>query len=1367
MQLNHRNRIISSVIVLFIILTEATAKTQFTGRLFTTHDGLPANQVHHLVQDKSGFIWLGTPNGLCRFDGYSFINLTTIGVGNGKVNANIGTIHLDEKNNLMWLRTATFHYACYDLQKEQFLDYSGEYDPQKTFQRFIAEDGGIWMYESYKGIRHVAYKKGRLESKDYTIEHGNLPNVRIKRLLKDEQRGMWVMTDKGLFYIDQRGTLQVIAKGKNIMMGNHWKDITLFLTEEGHVLVFNKEGKQIKDITIPSKYYNHDDVNGNIIWQDKWVIMTRSTVITMNCNDFTFEKPDGLQMLFGIPLDDEDGNQWVSDKDGILHLFPQYGPHKTFRLLHDKGYTFARKRRFSSMSGTDGKFYIATYGNGLFVYDPISGQTDHYTANDKNAFLASNYLTSITKDKQGNIWICQEDAGLVLLEKKQYPTIRQIYPAVDQQGEMSNYINRIWREKSGNVLFSTLSRHIYQLNPQTWTITPIGTISFDEVQTDRVNDTYGRTWIGTWENGLYLEYTDSTGKIKRKSFLTKSATESRINALTIDSNGLLWIATYNGLYVLNSRQKDIDEKSFFHYDSSDGLPSNNILCILALNDGSLWAGGQGTGVVKCTFNEKRELFTHIISTQQGLANNNVHSLIADNNGQIWAGTDEALSCIYPKELKAISYQTGESLLSRLYSNNSSLKLDDGKLMFGTHDGLTIITPLLEDVQIKRPTKVSVTNIDIEGISIYESEQNINLFNSNGCIKLAYDENSLTFHFSNFDYANIGQTMYQFYLEGIDKGWREPSTQYSVDYGNLPPGHYTFHLRTSEDGEETTLDITIQQPWYNTWWAWFLYLIIFGTAAWYVYRNWRERFRLHQQMKIEKEVSEFRANFFTQVAHEFRTPLAIISGAVDKLGEEGNTQRKPMQTAKRGVRRLTQLVNQLMEFRKINTGNLRLQVEQGEIIGFIRDIYQDFWNAAQQKEQTITFTPFDKKYETIFDRHILDTITYNLFSNAVKYTPQRGTINIRLKKDDGLMQLIVEDSGPGIDPQREQELFQPFMHGYASQGGMGIGLYTAYKMAQTHKGNLAYSSSETYGGSKFTLTLPADDNSYTSNDYKNQTAIEKKDGPQEQAEQLIREMQPQALNEQHITIIEDDPDMLEQIKTEVGVYFHIDGYTNGQSGIEGMKSQKPSLLICDVMLPDINGYDIVKKLKADEELKDIPVIMLTALDDEKHQIKGYEAGADDYMVKPCNYRILMARAFQLIRWSEKKESEDAPTRKVVSVETESTPTILTNTADKRFLERINAIVSQHISDPDFNIDQMAELMRMGRTKLYGKVKELTGMSPNKLFMSERMRMAAELLEDGELNISEIGYQVGIPDASYFNKCFKQHFGVAPSKYRKGS
>ena len=1365
-------------VILLLLLFSATgimAEVKLTGRSITTRDGLPSNRINDMIQDKTGYIWLGTSNGLCRYDGYSFMNLQTLGNGHDHTIGNVGTIHLDEKNGLMWIRTATFNYACYDLQRGCFINYYGTCDPHKTFERFITEEDGIWMYEAHAGIRHVTYRNGKFECRDYTKENGSLPKSRIKRLRADAEGHVWALTDNGLLRKNDKNEFVQIVKDGDFMTWNSWKDKCFFLTRDNRVLIFNLHGKQVGQAAVPAEYGNMGGINGNFIWQDKWIIMTRTSVIAMDCSTLKFEKPAAWQMNYGIALDQIDGNIWVSDRNGKLWLFPQKGDVRSFDFIHDSGYNVARKRNFATIRGDDGRFYIATYGNGLFIYNPQNGQTEHYSANDQHPIINSNYLTNIHQDRDGNIWIGQEDAGIVRISQSDLANTTILLPDPNNRGEKTNYIMNFSKEKDGSIIVSTKSTKMFRLFPNNGNIIQTETIASNALHTDSISDQAGRTWIATWEQGLLMASNES-GKRKEVGFLTSSTSESRINTLAIDQKGILWVGTYNGIYYTDTRQKNITNESFKQIGIKDGLTSNDIVCLLTAKDGSTWAGGVGTGLIRCRLQgESVDIF--ILSSKQGLANNNVHSLAEDNEGNIWAGTDDAITYVDAKRLKPTNFQVGTTMLNNIYSDDCAITLDDGRILFGTHDGITVINPKDKRTVSNKETKAYITNIEINGTSIFNDDlyEELRMMND---IVLDYNENSLTFYISSFDFAPTEMATYQYYLKGIDRDWREPSTQYSVDYGNLPPGNYTFYLRTGENGEVSTLDITIRQPWYNTWWAWLIYLTLIGSIAGIFYRHKRREFKLHQQMKIDKQVSEFRANFFTQVAHEFRTPLAIIQGAVDKLNEEGNTQKKPIQTAKRGVRRLSQLVNQLMEFRKINTGNLRLGVEKGDIVGFVRDIYQDFWNAAQQKELALTYTPFDKRYDTVFDRHILDTITYNLFSNAIKYTPQHGTISIRLKRDNGKLQLIVEDSGPGIDQAREQELFKPFMHGYASQGGMGIGLYTAYRMAQTHKGSLTYSRSEVLGGSKFTFSLPDDESSYEVEDYKTVTAIEKPKESKGQLEQTILEMLPQALNNHHIAIIEDDTDMLEQIKSEIGVYFIVDSYTDGKSGLNGLLAAPPSLLVCDVMLPDMSGYDIVKQIRQHDTLRNIPTIMLTALDDERHQIKGYEAGADDYMVKPCNYHILIARIVQLIKWNRRSESrgqtpdsaetmtQGASPHDSDSQQAESDSTLLiTSKADKRLLEKINTIIAQHLSDSSFSVDQMAEMMKMGRTKFYGKVKELTGESPNKLLMSERMRLAARLLEEGELNISEISYRVGIEDASYFNKCFKQHFGMSPSQYKK--
>ena len=1371
--MTNKLKIALTFVLCTVLLSKSYGEKRLTSRVVTTINGLPTNRVNDMVQDRDGYLWFGTSNGLCRYDGYSFLTFPTIGTGGGTTNANVGTIHIDEKNQLMWLRSATFNYACYDLRRKQFVDYTGMCDAQKIFERFYPEEGGIWMYEANAGMRHVTYRDGKFTCRDYTQADGSLPVSKVRRLKADGAGNIWILTDNGLLRADKNGNLQQVVKSGDFMMLNHWKDKVFALSRDGRVLVFNNQGKLLREVRVPSEYGNMGRVNGNIVWHNKWLMMTRTSVIVMDCQKLTFEKPQDCQMEYGIVLDEYSGNFWVADKYGTLTLFPAVGQAKKFPLLHEHDFAITRKRNFSTVMGATGKFYIATYGNGLFVYDPKGGDVTHYTASDQHPIIGTDYLTNIHVDGSGNIWIGQEDAGIVCLTESRQPNTAHLLPDPLHPGMKTNYITRMAKTQDGRVLLETQSRNLYLYNPKASTIVNAESAFSNSTVLDSVTDKRGRTWLATWEKGLIMQQQGKNGKIQETSFLTRSTSESRIYDLAIDKQDILWAATEYGVYAIDTKAKTISEEAFLHIGVKEGLPSNSIFCILPSKNGQVLIGGQGTGVVKMTYNAEGDFVLETVSTKQGLNSNNIHSLTEDRLGYVWAATDDGISMIDMKTRQVVNYQVGSTLLRNIYSDRCALTLDDnGMILFGTHDGITTLIPNGERPEQVQAKKATITDIDINGKSIFHDEQYEDMRMMDDKISFAHNENSLIIHFSCFDYAHAERTMYQFYLEGVDQGWREETTQHSVEYSNLLPGKYIFHLRTNEDGEETILTIVIREPWYNTWWAWMLYLIIIGTGVAIFYRQKREQFKMRQQIMVEKKVAEFRTNFFTQVAHEFRTPIAIISGAVDKLEATGDGQRKPLQTAKRGVKRLSKLVNLFLEFRKINTGNLRLGVENGDIVSFVRDIYQDFWNAAQQKELQMTFMPSEKKYDMVFDRHIVDTITYNLLSNAVKYTPQGGSVQVRFGVFDGNAVLTVEDSGPGIDANRMQQLFKPFMHGYASQGGMGIGLYTAQMMAQTHKGTLTYEPSARLGGAKFKLTLPTDEALYEAADYKQATVIETKEKTDTQAEEVIKEMLPKALNDKTIAIIEDDLDMLEQIKTEVGVYFNVVGYSNGKSGLEGLMNEAPSLLICDVMLPDTNGYDIVKQIRANDALKQIPVIMLTALDDEKHQIKGYEAGAEDYMVKPCNYRILMARVIQLIKWREeqmrlapaveKTETADDPSS--VSSAPSASP-IITSQADKRFQDKVYSIVAQNISNSEFSIDMMAEQMHMGRTKLYGKVKELTGMSPNKLLVSERMRIAADMLADGELNISEIAYKVGFPEASYFNKCFKQYYGVAPSKYRK--
>lgn len=647
----------------------------------------------------------------------------------------------------------------------------------------------------------------------------------------------------------------------------------------------------------------------------------------------------------------------------------------------------------------------------------------------------------------------------------------------------------------------------------------------------------------------------------------------------------------------------------------------------------------------------------------------------------------------------------------------------------------------------------ITDLAINGISIYEAENEQFLtkaLNYTREISLPHDKNSLNIHFSNFDYPHIQNAMYQYYLEGIDNTWRPMTSINHAEFSDLNPGSYTLHIRTrigsNQWSEETLLHITICQPWYNTVWAWCIYLLIICGAGVLYYRSWLRNFELNQQIALEKQMSDFRINFFTHISHEFRTPLAIIQSAVEKMMTkgEGYTSKNSIYTLSRGTKRLQRLINQLMEFRKINTGNMKLNVEKGEIIGFVRAIYNDLYTVAKQKDVTMNFTPWTSNHEMLFDQEKVETIVYNLLSNAVKYTPDKGIISVKLYLENNIVFFSVEDNGPGIKPEREADLFKPFMHGYASKGGMGIGLYTAHQMAEIHKGSLTYERSKDFGGSRFCLALPNDAGKYQPEDIIEKKALDDHSINKDEIEMIVKEMTPKAINNVTVMVIEDDPDMLEQIKSELSVYFHVETFMNGKTGYENIRKIKPALLISDIQLPEMIAralqfvaMELKAKQKAEEKAQQEKALGQETTLKENAPLEKAELSS-------CGEVILVKPVKEL------KKNE---------------PTLLMSTLDKKFKDKLEVIVAQHIGDNNFNVDRLAELLCLGRTTVYNRTKSIMGVSPNIYIQNERLRIAAKLLLEGEYTVSEISEKVGFSDSTYFYKCFKNKFGIAPSKYGK--
>lgn len=1366
---------------------------QLYSRHITTADGLSGNTINEMVQDSEGYIWMATNNGLSRYDGYGTVNYSSVACDDSQyLQARIGRIYTDNDRKLLWLNTSTYQVACYDLRQARFVDWTGRGEWHSSFSKMMLTRQGMVVYGSSLGAR-IGEKAIAL------------PDVNVLTVVEDSAGTVWLPTRRGIATLDD-----IVDKSRNVIAASSGRE-ALFLTTDGEVLKSNVQTHRLEHFAdIPVSVGRPQKVNVSFVWQGKWLLFAPEGTYAVDLQTGITSRPQPLeqhslatggtqqwQVANGLNQGTCEGYHFVGTRSGELWIFPDKGQAQHFQLIDNAQQTTNKGWLFHVAKDAHGHLFIATYGAGLYVYDIDDGTMSHYTADDHRPIIDSDYLMSAMTDRQGNIWIGSETAGAYCLTAGRGNAARYLVPPSNSDGEWGRTVTSVMANPDGTITTGMRNGRIYSIDASTAEMA-----HYARQQTVAVaslfTDSKGRRWMGTWGNGLFVD-----GQQTSLNDSITNASVGFVSNFAEDSKGNIWVSTWNyGIFCCNSdgsvRQVKYDDINLNRVNdieiTADGtlwMATNGGLCRLSadgsqavfnstnsafttdethsllLTGDTLWVTTSGGLLQGKTTADGQFSIIKTYSTADGLSNDNTAAAIQDLNGNIWVGSEDGISRIVPDEGTVSSYRFARTAQGNISSKQCAVRMADGRLLFGTADGLLVIDP--QEFGKAEMPHLHITNMTVNGTR----------YLANRPTELNHWQNSLWFTFTSFEYNSQQRPVFQYYLEGKERQWQNTTEKNYANYNELSPGHYVFHVRTLNAAgqwqQEETVAFTILQPWYNRWWAWALYALVLSLAVLYVYRNWRERFRLHQQMTMERQMSELRQNLFTNVTHEFRTPLAIIKGAVDKLAEDGSN-KTARQTAQRATNRMLRMVNQFLEFRKIRTGKLRLQVEEGDLSTFVRDIVSDLWIIANRRNQQLSFVPAERHTTAVFDPQLVETIVYNLLSNAIKYTPEQGDIVVRLKRSPSTAErgvesgedfvLTVEDNGPGISEEQQRDLFQPFMNGYAAKGGMGIGLYTSHQMATLHHGTLTYQQASDKGGSRFTLTLPAND-CYTEEEHrvKGDTAVQTaNETPQEDTTvETTTELMGEALNDYLVVIIEDNPDMMQQIKTEVGVYFKTACFADGRQALDGIAAmmkddsqQQPSLVLCDIMLPDMTGYDIVGQLRADETTAALPVIMLTSLSDESNQIKAYKAGVDDYMVKPCNFRLLTARMVQLIKWNRQ------PARKP-----EEAAIILEGKIDKVFLEKLEMLTFKHLAEETFTVDRLAEMMSMGRTKFYGKVKELTGMSPNKYLQEARMRRAGELLLEGEYTIAEVSYKVGIQDPSYFNKLFKAHFGVVPSKYGRSS
>ncbi len=1296
------------LIILAILSMRCTmaGAQEIHARHFTMETGLPSNDIWCVEVDDKGFLWMGSVDGLYRFDGnlfHQFRKGSDLGT-QWVPDLHIGSIRRWQQHYLI-LQTQAKQFACFDTDSNAFIDLLGSFSDSSFVNTYISPDRLIL----------------------------GLPSGRVICILPDRQNGF----------------AQTLSEDRR------FRD-TLYI-----------HGKLI-DFEGTSRSFIIDNVGNPII------------------------------------IDNKSDTIWYIDRIHSERVIP-------LKVFEHKFGQVTYNRRYRICTDTQRQLiWISTDGCGITLYDQQSEQQyqfGQFDDSDQEHLISTNFVNGICLDDFGNLWVALEYSGLSYLMHKNDPSRSFLLETNSHnlEANMTDVLSPIGSDAIGivsragdcyvtdSVMSSPAQKVHHQVDYRCFAKDPdqrvwigtrrhgllVGGQSYrhsdsdpnsisDDYITQIVRDHSGSMWVTTHDHGIDLaEYSSIRDRL---SFTNFPLAGHRIETVLLDSRNRMWIGAKSGLYLFTPD----NPHTYYHPALPDSLMEFEITSIIELEADHFIIGTFGAGICELEVHDHDCSLVRSFSVANGLSSNNVSAMQVDELGQIWIATTQGISILNPSSSN-LKYLNFDHLPHRNnYRPHASIKLPDGRLAFGSVYGINIFDP--HNIQLSFPLKkLALTDIYVnsksEGYSLDRPFDHAPGLTDS--IVLDHDQNSLAFHFSSFDYSSPVSTRYSYFLEGVDHQWSESSNSPFVTYRNLSPGTYRLQVRalqsaTSQSQQQSYL-IQIRHPWWQTGWAWSIWIGLMLVIAAFLYRHYHTIFKLNRQIKLEKRVTEYKLRFFTDISHEFRSPLTIMKGSLDTIAERHDLSEsfKPhVRNLQQSVDRMSRLINQLITFRKVQTDSLNLNVQQFDVVPFLRKIADNFSSLALNRNINYRFLPQRYTIISCCDKDLVDKIVYNLLSNAFKYTPDNGEISFHVSRipsgDQGDRLLIqVIDTGEGVPSEKRHLLFEQYMkRSSLPSDSMGIGLNLSFQLARAHHGQIQYEPN-TVKGSIFSVYLPAEKKDYAESELAESSNVH--DIPTDTSSEIqnIKPLAPPPYNDRNILIIDDDSNLLDFMQQQLQPYFHVFKANSGESALLWLKEQHEAnhpvhLIISDIKMGGLSGIQLIKKVRASQHYIKIPFIMLTADTNESVHLKALQLGADAFITKPYDLQLLLATCSQLIQRND--TFQEIPT-------STHTDKVIIDDKDHRFLKQLEVTVQIFLPIETLSIDKLAAEMGIARNAFYRKVKDLSGLTPNEYLKKARLEKARELLQtEKNLTVSEIAIKVGISDSRYFSTLFKSQFGVTPTQYR---
>lgn len=1378
--------------MVFLLAPGYSQDTYFKFDRITTESGLPQEHIFCILQDREGFLWFGTEMGLVRYDGYNFRVFRHDPNDPHSISSNIiKAIHEDE-NGTLWIGTDGGGLCRFDTEQEVFTTYKNRPDDPGSLSGnrvyAISEDkaGNLWVGTLGSGLNKLVFEDREATSLPqitrYQYDPGNpesLADDNIWTMLIDDANRLWIGT---------------IAGGLN----------RLELEEEASGTVrfykYKNDPSDPHSISSNSIKAIYEDPQSTLWIGTEFRGLNRFDESTQTFTRFEADPDDPHSLSHNYVnaiLEDQSGNCWVGTNGGGVNLLnKESGRFTVYRHSARDPYSLNGNLVNTIYEDRSGIIWFGMVNHGLNLIDPEKQLIKHYySIEGKTGSLTGNLVKSIMQDSRGNIWVGSFGGGLNLFDPER-GTFRQFFAGTEngKRGAIKN-VQTIFEDSRGDFWIGTDGGGLYLFDREKHKFTPFNpppaansNLSFHSVWTI-CEDIRGDLWIGTADGGL--------NRYDREAGVFHNYHDNPDDPNTINSNdvrvvfedhlGILWIGTYGG----GLNQFNPVRNEFAHYKNNPGDSnsiSNDIITDIfeSPTNKELWVGTFGGGVNR--FDRTTGAF-EAFREKDGLSNDVVKSIEEDGEGNLWISTLKGISRFNPEQRTFLNFTTSDGLQGDAFNLGASCFTTEGEMYFGGTKGFNVFDPSgIEKRQEDAPpcllTDVKVFNRSIQpGEQIGKKVLLKKAIHNAEEIVIPYHVDDFVFEFAALDFTGGEEVRYAFMMEGQDDKWHYTDAERRyAPYSNLDPGDYTFKVKaTTGDGSWNTQAAVLKvqvlsAPW-ETGWAYVFYGLVIIGLIWVARHFTLSRWKLLNELKLERlerkkirELNEMKLRFFTNISHEIRTPLTLIAAPLESLisSDTGDREsRQHLQTMRRNVNRLLLLVNQLLEFRKQQSGHANVKAAKGDFVEFIQEIILSFKEFARQKSIDLIFDHRVEAVELWFDRDMMEKVFFNLLSNAFKFTEEGGQVKVLLEEEEAQLKVTVEDNGKGIakeDLPFVFDRFYKFDSDYTgSQLGSGIGLALTRSLVKLHHGQIRVES-EPRQFTRFVLTLPKGA-AHFSGDQVVESFRTSEDVTHYQASELrepaeMREAPPDlAPDAPTLLLVEDNEGVRHYLKEIFYNKYRIFEAGNGKEGLELAREESPDLIISDIMMPEVDGIEFCRQVKTNIETSHIPVILLTARTSLLFCYEGLDTGADDYITKPFNPTLLEKRAANLIEQRKKLRKKFSEQIKIAPSEVALTP------PDADLLEKAIRVVEEHISDAEFDVSQFAREMGVSRPVLYRKLPALTDYTPLEFIRAMRLKRAAQLLSQDVLSVSEVCYSIGFKTPKYFSKCFRKEFGVSPSEFMR--